>query len=282
MTPLTAETYALIDRALSEDLGAGDLTTDALIPTGLMGRGVAMARAEGVLAGLDVALEVFRRVDPALQLKALVEDGAMLGPKSLVAEVEGSVASMLRAERTTLNFLQRLSGIATVTSRYVKAVKGYPVRILDTRKTTPGLRTLEKYAVRVGGGHNHRRSLGDGILIKDNHIEAMRRHGQSLGDTVKEALARAPHTIKVEVEVEDLDEVREALDAGAQVLLLDNMEPGQMAEAVKMAQGVAIIEASGGITLENVADVAATGVDVISVGALTHSATALDMSFEMP
>jgi nicotinate-nucleotide pyrophosphorylase (carboxylating) len=286
---VTPEIHALIDRALAEDLHGGDPTTEALIPPDLRGRAVVVAREKGVLAGIDVALAVFRRVDPTLDARALMQDGSAPRPHDVaagvegdvIAEVEGPVSSILTAERTALNFLQHLSGIATETSSYVQAVAGYGARILDTRKTTPGLRTLEKYAVRVGGGGNHRRSLGDGILIKDNHIDAMRRQGLDLGETIRKARAGAPHTLRVEVEVEDLNQVREALDAGVEVLLLDNMGLRQMAEAVEMTRGRAITEASGGITLQSVREVAATGIDLISVGALTHSAKALDLSLEL-
>ena len=271
----------LIDRALAEDLSAGDVTTETLIPSELQGRAVVMAKAEGVLAGVDVALAVFRRVDAGLNARALLKDGSAVQPRSLIAEIEGAVSSILKAERTAINFLQRLSGIATATDTYVKAVEGYAARILDTRKTTPGLRSLEKYAVRVGGGQNHRTSLGDGVLIKDNHIKALRDIGMSLGEIVERALAGATGGVRVEVEVEDLDDVREALDAGAEMLLLDNMAVPDMAEAVKLAQGRAVTEASGGIYLGNVHAVAATGVDLISVGSLTHSVTSLDTSLEL-
>lgn len=281
MLQLTPEMEGLIDRAITEDLCIGDPTTEALIPEELTGKAVIFSKAEGVLAGVDVALAVFRRVDPALRTKALLRDGALLKPRANIAEIEGPVASILKGERTALNFLQRLSGIATETSRYVRAVQGYNVRIIDTRKTTPGLRTLEKYAIRVGGGHNHRRNLGDGILIKDNHIQALRLQGMGLGDIIRKAYANASHTIKIEVEVEDLDQVKEALEAGAEMLLLDNMPIEEMAQAVKLAKGRAITEASGGINLETVRAVAATGVDLISVGALTHSVKALDISLDL-
>ena len=278
---ITPEIEALIDRALMEDLGAGDPTTEALIPDDLRGKAVVMSRAEGVLAGVDLAVAVFRRLDASLGARALLQDGAELEPESFIAEIDGAVSSILKAERTAVNFLQRLSGIATETRRYVRAIEGYQARILDTRKTTPGLRALEKYAVRVGGGKNHRRNLGDGVLIKDNHIKALRRGGVGLTEIVKKALAGAPHTVRVEVEVEDLGQVQEALDAGAEVLLLDNMELRQMTEAVKLARGRAVTEASGGITFENVRQVAATGVDLISVGALTHSPRSLDISLDL-
>ncbi len=281
MIRITPEIEALIDRALSEDLSIGDATTEALIPPSLPGRAEIVAKADGVLAGVDVALAVFRRIDPALKAAAELTDGSILRPGDVIARIEGSVASILEGERTALNFLQRLSGIATAASQYVQAVEGYKTQIIDTRKTTPGLRALEKYAIRMGGGHNHRRNLGDGILIKDNHIEALKKEGMSLGEIVRQALSRASHTIKVEVEVEDLEQVEEALEAGAEILLLDNMGLEDMALAVEMAKGKAITEASGGITLETVRAVAATGVDLISVGALTHSVKALDISLDL-
>ncbi len=287
MIPIASEIDALIDRALAEDLHGGDPTTDTLIPGDLSGRAVVVAKAAGILAGVDVCIAVFRRVDPTVEARALLADGSSLTAidggheGDVIAEIEGSVSSILRAERTALNFLQHMSGVATQTRRYVVAVDGHEVQILDTRKTLPGLRSLQKYAVVVGGGKNHRRSLGDGILIKDNHIVAARRRGLDLRDAVRTAREGAPHALRVEVEVEDLDQVREALDAGADILLLDNMGLEQMGEAVVLAGGKAITEASGGITLENVRAVAATGVDLISVGALTHSVSALDISLEL-
>ena len=277
---LTPEIESLIDRALGEDLSIGDPTCDALIPPELQARAVMVAKSDGVLAGVDVALAVFRRVDPTLDACASLSDGSPLSPGDAIAAVSGSAASIMMAERTALNFTQRMSGIATATRRYVDAVAGHDVRIVDTRKTTPGLRTLDKYAVRCGGGHNHRRNLGDGILIKDNHIQALRDHGLSLADVVRKANANAPHTVRVEVEVESVDEAREALDAGAEILLLDNMSPAEMARAVDLARGRAVTEASGGIDLDTVRDVAASGVDLISVGALTHSVRALDISLD--
>ena len=277
---LTPEIESLIDRALGEDLSIGDPTCDALIPPELQARAVMVAKSDGVLAGVDVALAVFRRVDPTLDACASLSDGSPLSPGDAIAAVSGSAASILMAERTALNFTQRMSGIATATRRYVDAVAGHDVRIVDTRKTTPGLRTLDKYAVRCGGGHNHRRNLGDGILIKDNHIQALRDHGLSLADVVRKANANAPHTVRVEVEVESVDEAREALDAGAEILLLDNMSPAEMARAVDLVRGRAVTEASGGIDLDTVRDVAASGVDLISVGALTHSVRALDISLD--
>jgi nicotinate-nucleotide pyrophosphorylase (carboxylating) len=278
---ITPETEALIDRAINEDLSIGDPTTDLLIPPDLQGKASFVSKVDGVLAGIDVALAVFKRVDPSLETRVLMEDGALLKANDLIAEVSGSVASMLKAERTALNFVRRLSGISTTTSEYVREVQGNTVRIIDTRKTTPGLRTLEKYAIRAGGGHNHRQNLGDGILIKDNHIEALEKMGLGLGDIIRKAHDNKSHTINVEVEVEDLSQVEEALAAGAEILLLDNMDLEDMTTAVKMCEGKAVTEASGTITLDRVKAVAETGVDLISVGALTHSSDALDISLDL-
>jgi nicotinate-nucleotide pyrophosphorylase (carboxylating) len=278
---ITRDIRDLIDRTLAEDLSIGDPTTDILVPPELESTAVLLAKEEGILAGLDVGLEAFRRFDDRVSITALMEDGAPIRPGDHLGTIQGRVASLLKAERTAVNFMQHMSGIATQTQRYVKAVEGHPVRIVDTRKTTPGLRFLEKYAVRMGGGQNHRQNLGDGILIKDNHIDALRGDGMSLGDVVKKAIREASHTIRVEVEVETLEQLDEALDAGAGIILLDNMDVEQMTIAVQIAKGKAFTEASGGITLETVRAVAATGVDIISVGALTHSVLALDISMDM-
>lgn len=280
MFQITLETEALIDRALAEDLSIGDPTTDILIPPDLQGSAEVTAKQEGVLAGLDVALAVFQRFDTSLTPEVFIEDGASLRRGDVIATVRGRMNPLLKAERTALNFIRRLSGIASETAAYVREVDGYDVRIVDTRKTTPGLRVLEKYAVRVGGGYNHRQNLGDGILIKDNHIEALRGIGMALGDVVRKANREKSHTINVEVEVEDLAQVEEALEAGARILLLDNMDPEEMAVAVRMAEGKAVTEASGNITLRTVRAAAASGVDLISVGALTHSAKDLDISLD--
>ena len=278
---ITREIRDLIDRTLAEDLSIGDPTTDILVPPDLESTAVLLAKEEGILAGLDVGLEAFRRFDDRVSITALLEDGAPIRLGDHLGTIQGRVASLLKAERTAVNFMQHMSGIATQTQRYVKAVEGYPVRIVDTRKTTPGLRFLEKYAVRMGGCQNHRQNLGDGILIKDNHIDALRGAGMSLGDVVKKGIREASHTIRVEVEVETLEQLDEALDAGAGIILLDNMDVEQMTIAVQIAKGKAFTEASGGITLETVRAVAATGVDIISVGALTHSVLALDISMDM-
>ena len=281
MNARTPEIQALVDRALEEDLAGNDVTTRALIPLALTGRAVVMTREPGILAGVDVAAAVFQRVDPSLSADALERDGAGLEAETFVLEVAGPVASILTAERTAVNFLQRLSGIATETGRYVREVGEQRARVLDTRKTTPGLRTLEKYAVAVGGGTNHRHNLGDGVLIKDNHIEALTRRGVGFGQIVRLARANAPHSLRIEIEVETPEQAREALEAGADILLLDNMSLEDMRHVVEMCRGKAMTEASGGIGLHNVKEVAATGVDLISVGALTHSSRALDFSLEL-
>ena len=271
----------LIDVALAEDIGSGDPTTDTLIDPRLMGSASLVSREDGVIAGIDVATTVFTQFDPALCTVALVEDGSSVTAGDQLACVTGKVGSILKAERTAVNFLQHLSGVATQTRRYVDAVEGYRAQIVDTRKTTPGLRKLEKYAVTMGGGRNHRHNLADGILIKDNHIEALALSGVGIGEIVKRALSGASHMIKVEIEVETIKDLEEALDAGADLVLLDNMEPKQMETAVRLASGRAVIEASGGITLETVREIAKTGVDIISVGALTHSAPSLNISLDM-
>jgi nicotinate-nucleotide pyrophosphorylase (carboxylating) len=268
-----------IDRALAEDVALGDVTTEALIPSDQKGRAAIIARAEGILAGVEVAKAVFLRVDPSLRFEALLQDGAKVRKKDVVAVIEGKAASILKGERVALNFLTRLSGIASETARYVEATKGLKARITDTRKTTPGIRPLEKYAVRVGGGKNHRHHLGDGILIKDNHLAALRSMGLGIKDAIQRA--RQSSTLKIEVEVGSVGEGEEALEAGADVIMLDNMSIEDMRRVVELVKGRALIEASGGITLDNVRQVAETGVDLISVGALTHSARSLDLSLEL-
>jgi len=271
----------LVDLALAEDLGKGDITTDSLIPKKKTGVASILAKEKGILAGSEVARQVFFRVDPELKVRFRVKDGAGVSPGDIIATVEGRAASILKAERTALNFLQRLSGIATETNRYVKAVEGLPVRIMDTRKTAPGLRALEKYAVKVGGGKNHRMHLGDGVLIKDNHLAALQSEGLSIKEIIALIRRNAPAATTVEVEVSTPREALEAAEAGANIVMLDNMSLDAMRRAVKMLHRVALIEASGKITLDTVRAVAETGVDFISVGAITHSARALDISLEL-
>lgn len=270
--------YELIVRAaLLEDIGAGDITTTLCVSADAAARAIMLAKSPGVIAGLDVAALAFQLLDPDVQWLSLVADGALIGSKATpIAEVRGNARALLTAERVALNFIQRLSGIATITNRCARQVVGTQARIVDTRKTTPGLRTLEKYAVRVGGGCNHRFGLHDAILIKDNHIRAAGGIRRAV-DAVKSG---SPHTMKIEVETTSLVQVEQALAAGADIILLDNMDLTTMRQAVDMIDGRAISEASGGITEERLAAVAVTGVQVISVGALTHSAPAMDISLD--
>lgn len=281
MAELPPEVYRLIDAALTEDETFNDPTTGLLIPPDLRGAGMLRAKAEGVLAGLEVAQAVFRRVDPALDFCGLLADGAALTPGTDIAKIAGSAAAILRAERLALNFLQRMSGIASDTRRYVQAIAGYPARIVDTRKTAPGHRYLDKYAVRMGGGYNHRLNLADGILIKDNHLAALAARELGLQAAVQRALAQGSHTVKVEVEVETLEAAAAALAAGAQIIMLDNMPAEMMAAAMALVGDRAVVEASGGINLDTVRAVAATGVHLISIGSLTHSPQALDISLDL-
>ena len=271
----------IIDLALEEDTGQGDITSEALIPSGLTGKASLLVKGKGVLAGIEVAGRVFLRIDPSLEIGVLIKDGTAIKPGDKIATVSGSVSGILKAERTALNFLQRLSGIASLTAQYAAAVEGLPARVVDTRKTTPGMRMLEKYAVRMGGGQNHRLHLGDAVLIKDNHIAALRATGMNLKDIVAKARQNAPAGITVEVEVTNADEAAKAQKAGADIIMLDNMSIDEMKRVADRISGQVKLEASGGVTLENVREVAMTGVDIISIGALTHSFRALDISLEM-
>ena len=271
----------LARQALTEDGAWQDVTTAATVDPGQRGSATVLAKRDGVIAGLPVMAAVFSTVDPATKFQALIMDGQPVRRGDHIATVEGPYASILRAERVALNFLQRLSGTATMTAQAVAGAGRSNVRIIDTRKTTPGLRYLERYAVRAGGGRNHRYNLADGILIKDNHLAALRARGMGIGDAVRLSREHSPHTLKVELEVTTLDELDEGLAAGADIILLDNMSIEQMREAVRRCQGKAVTEASGGITPEIIAEVAGTGVDLISLGALTHSAPSLDISLEL-
>ena len=273
-------TIHLSQQALAEDEAAYD-PTSSLLPDDLTSEALMMPKADGVLAGVDVALAVFREIDPELETAVLVPDGSPVEKGMYVASIRGRMASILRAERTALNFVQRMSGIATATAAFVKAVEGLPVQIIDTRKTLPGFRLLDKYAVRMGGGHNHRMSTGDGILIKDNHIAAMATRGETMTQLIKRAQAQVAHTIRIEVECDTLDQVREAVDAGADIILFDNMTPDEMRQGVEICRGRALTEASGGITIDNVREVAEAGVDLLSSGSITHSTKALDISLEV-
>jgi len=279
--PTEAEQIAaIIDLALAEDLGHGDVTSEILVPPELTGRATISAKEAGIVAGVDIAGRVFLRVDPSVAFHTIARDGTRVQPGAKIATVSGRVISILNAERTALNFLQRLSGIASLTAKYAAEMHGLETYIADTRKTSPGLRLLEKHAVSQGGGKNHRLHLGDGILIKDNHLAALRAIGMSLKDIVTKARENVPRGLKVEVEVTSIDEAREATKAGADIIMLDNMSPDDMRRVVKLLKGKVKIEASGGINLSNVRQAAQTGVDYISIGALTHSPKALDISLE--
>ena len=271
----------IIDLALDEDLGHGDVTTEALIPSDLKGKASVLIKESGVLAGIEIAGQVFRRVDPSLEMEMLIKDGTRVQPGDVVATVAGGVAGILKAERVAVNFLQRLSGIATQTAEYVAKTGDFTVDITDTRKTTPGLRFLEKYAVLMGDGKNHRLHLGDGILVKDNHLAALRAMGMSLKEIVLKAKKNAPPGMLIEIEVTSAEEATEVAAAGADIILLDNMTPEEMRRVLNALPDRVITEASGGITLASVHDAAATGVNRISAGALTHSPRALNISLEL-
>ena len=275
------QTKAIIERALHEDLVKGDVTTDALILPKLRGKASIIVQANGVLAGIEVAGTVFHQVEKTIRFDVLIPDGNKVGHGDVVATVEGNVSSILKAERVALNFLQHLSGVASQTALYVEAIGQLPVRITDTRKTVPGLRLLEKYAVKVGGGHSHRLNLGDGILIKDNHLAILRSQGMDLKQIIAQAKLRAPQFSSVEVEVDTREEALEAIEAGADIILLDNMSAEEMSQVVKSAHEHVLLEASGGITLDNVRAIAETGINFISIGALTHSFKSLDISIEL-
>jgi len=264
-------------RALQEDQVRDDITTRLLFPKAIKAKAVIQAKQEGIIGGLPVAKVVFKQVDPRLRFRPIVQDGDQVKPGMIVAHLHGDGRSILTGERVALNFIQHLSGIATLTARFVEAVKGTKVKILDTRKTTPGLRSLEKYAVRMGGGQNHRMNLSDGVLIKDNHIAL----AGSLKKAVQLAKKTAPGGSKIEVEATNLREVEEAVSAKAVTILLDNMTVSQLQEAVNRIKGRALTEASGGINLKNIREIASTGIDFISIGALTHSAPAMDFSLEI-
>jgi nicotinate-nucleotide pyrophosphorylase (carboxylating) len=274
---LTPQIEQLIRTALEEDMGAGDITTLSTVPKGARGKGLFRAKRDGVVAGLILIEKIFSFLDDAVEVRCLARDGDAVKQGTVVAEAEGPMRALLMGERTALNFLQRLSGTATLTRRYVDAVKDFPVKIIDTRKTTPGFRTLEKYAVRMGGGTNHRLGLYDAALVKDNHIVA----AGSIAGAVEQVRRQSPFMAKVEVECSNLTQVREALEAGADVIMLDNVNPKEMAEAVRVINKRAWVEASGGITMESLREVAATGVDFISVGALTHSAPSIDFNMKV-
>ncbi|HET7428470.1 MAG TPA: carboxylating nicotinate-nucleotide diphosphorylase [Gaiellales bacterium] len=267
----------VIDDALAEDVGHGDLTTDAIVPAGLRGTAAVVVREPGVVCGLDAAFAAVRRLDPGAAMERLVQDGTLVEQAPVTAaRFEASLRALLTAERTALNLLQRMSGIATATRRYVEAVEGTGVEVLDTRKTAPGLRDLDKTAVACGGGTNHRRGLDDAVLIKDNHLAVAGSVAAAVELVRREHPGRA-----VEVEADTVEQLEQALAAGAEIVLLDNMAPNTLRQAVRITNGRARLEASGGITIETIREVAETGVDAISVGALTHSVRALDIAMEV-
>jgi len=267
----------IVEQALLEDIGTGDITTEFIIPSNLKAKGIIKTSEEGVVAGLDIVCLVFRKLDSEIIFQEKIKDGTKVARGKVLAEITGPARTILKGERVALNFLQRMSGIATITSKFCQQVKDFPVRIVDTRKTTPGLRILEKYAVRMGGGYNHRFGLYDAVLIKDNHIAV----AGGIKSAVNSVRKQISHTVKIEVEVENLSQLQEALKVKADIIMLDNMDLETVKKAVKMAKGKTLIEASGGITLEKVRKIAQTGVDLISVGALTHSVKALDISMEI-
>ncbi len=269
--------HTLLRSFLQEDIGHGDLSSESLFAEDVLGQANLVARESFVAAGVSkVAVEVFSLQNSDIECSGAIEDGREVVTGDCLLSVYGPVVDLLKAERVALNLLQRLAGIATLTSQYVEKTKLYPVRITDTRKTTPGLRMLEKYAVRVGGGYNHRFNLSDGVLIKDNHIAAC----GSLPNAVERLREKIPHTIKIEVETDTLAQVQECLEVGVDIIMLDNMDLATTREAVDLISGAALIEASGGVTLDTVASIAATGVDIISVGALTHSAFSCDIGMD--
>lgn len=276
-------TRALIDLALAEDIGTGDITSLATVPADRTATAIMLAKDDGVLSGIDVAREVFATVDPGIRFKERKSNGEILANRDEIAEISGNARSILTAERTALNFVQRLSGVATISASYAKALAGSNSSIVDTRKTTPGMRLLQKRAVQHGGGKNHRFGLADGVLIKDNHLAAI-GSANRIADAISAARSMAPHTLKIEIEVTSLDELGQALDAGADIIMLDNMDTAAIAEAVALRDShanQALLEASGNITLERLPELAKTGVDFISAGALTHSAPSLDISLDI-
>jgi len=267
-----------IEKFLHEDIGSGDITSEATLPPDQTGTAEFVAKGSFIVCGIGtVASLVFNTQNPAIEITHASKDSCQASPGDVLLTAKGPVGDLLKAERVALNLVQRLCGIATFTSQFVEKVKPLPVRILDTRKTTPGLRMLEKYAVRAGGGYNHRFNLADGVLIKDNHIQAC----GSIKDAVARMREKVPHIMKIEVEASSMDQVRECLSYSVDINMLDNMDPGMMRNAVKLADGRVLLEASGGISLDNVREVAETGVDYISIGALTHSAPSCDISMRL-
>lgn len=267
----------IIINALSEDIAQGDITTDNIIDKGKIIEAVLVSKDEGIIAGLDVAKKVFTTLDDTIQFENMVSDGDNIKIGEIIAEIKGNAMAILKGERTALNLLQHMSGISTSTNKFCEKVQNLDVKIVDTRKTTPGLRRLEKYAVKMGGGYNHRFCLSDGVMIKDNHIKA----AGSIKRAIEIIRKNVPHTLKIEVETENLNQVNEALESGADIIMLDNMTLENMQKAVEIIGGRAIVEASGNVSIDTVYDIAYTGVDIISVGSLTHSVTAFDISMKI-
>ena len=272
---------AVVRRALDEDSPWGDLTSEVMIPAGARATAALVAREPGVLSGAVVFASAMRAVDAGTDVTARLRDGDTFEAGATIATVEGSARSVLRAERVALNLLQRMSGIATQTRRYADAVAGTGARVVDTRKTTPGLRALERYAVRCGGGSNHRFSLSDAVLAKDNHLAVLTAGGRDLTQALREARARLPHTVHLEVEVDRIDQIEPVLAAGVDTIMLDNFTLDELREGVRLVAGRALVEASGNVSLDTIGDIARTGVDVISVGALTHSVRAIDFGLDV-
>lgn len=272
-----SEIRNVIKMALAEDIGGHDATADAIFTELRVVSAYIKAKEDFILAGIEVAREVFDELNQSIIFRSLKKDGDRIKKGDVIAELTGDAADLMKGERTALNFMQRLSGIATYTAEFKEKVRGSRAKIVDTRKTTPGLRLLEKYAVKVGGGHNHRMGLYDGVMIKDNHIAAC----GGIRAALQKAKDNAPHTLKIEVEVSDIAGAREAVDAGADIIMLDNMSIDHMREAIREIAGRAIVEASGNVNLDTVADITFTGVDIISVGAITHSARAVDISMKV-
>ena len=272
---------SLIDLAIQEDYISGDATSESIIDSKATGIGTIVSDEIGILAGFDIAAKVFLKIDPSLIISQFISDGSKLINGSKIASISGNLSSILIAERTALNFLRKLSGVATHTSKFDELISHTNAKIVDTRKTTPGYRNLEKYAVRMGGGHNHRQNLSDGILIKDNHIKILESDGLNISDVIRKAKDNSSHTIKTEIEVENLDDLISALNAGVDIIMLDNMPVEMMKRAVELCDGKVITEASGGVNLSSVKAIAETGVNLISVGAITHSSPNLDLSLDI-
>ncbi|OGG44923.1 MAG: nicotinate-nucleotide diphosphorylase (carboxylating) [Candidatus Handelsmanbacteria bacterium RIFCSPLOWO2_12_FULL_64_10] len=275
-----AELRRVVAVALEEDLGYGDVTTDNLVPATTQARAAVVFRSPGVVCGLDVLEEVFRQLDGAMVVERYFPEGAHVASGTIVARVRGAARAILKGERVALNFVQRMAATATATAEFVTAIAGLPVHVIDTRKTTPGLRHLDKYAIRVGGGRNHRFNLSDGVLVKDNHLAALRNAGIGTVEALRMLRDRVPHTQRIEVEIDRLDQIPDMLEAGVDTILLDNMTPAQAREAVQLIAGRAATEVSGGVRLETVRAYAEAGVDVVSAGALTHSTPALDVAID--